>query len=355
MISSTSLPQLKTIPSDFMVSEVHFLNANMKLKDRYSIYKLTKCGYTTFNAIAQVMNYFALGSDTIGYGGLKDEDGITEQFISIDRKLSQEEIDLFNGTNHHNNTNFITLQFSAYSHQPIQVGEILGNQFKIIIRGLDLSLIKRLQQTKKYSFEFLNYYGAQRFGLPGSTKNTHVIGERIIHDDYYGALHELTAQANDVGEMARVALAEGECAKSFFTKLDQRQVAFYQSAYYSSLWNEELKNRIMDLSIPYNTYTEDGLTYFFICGSDNIVTLPSFLTYHRIVSNCDGFKKLKLLRQVKVQLNIVCHQAMKDKFQPTKWALPISFFLPSGSYATMAVNQLLCKYIVPELEELVNV
>ena len=51
---------------------------------------LEKKGYSTFDAIASLSSYLSIDQAEVGYAGLKDEDGITKQKISIPSNLINE-------------------------------------------------------------------------------------------------------------------------------------------------------------------------------------------------------------------------------------------------------------------------
>ena len=82
--------KLKSIPSDFIVSEslilpTQFQNSHNEL---FQYAKLTKSRYTTFEAVGYIAKTLDISTNSIGFAGLKDEDGITEQYVSLPTKTS---------------------------------------------------------------------------------------------------------------------------------------------------------------------------------------------------------------------------------------------------------------------------
>jgi tRNA pseudouridine13 synthase len=332
-----SLLQLKVIPSDFVVSEINFLNF-YNTQGQYEYYKITKTGFTTFEAISCVSKFFDISMNSISYAGLKDEDGITEQYVSINENIPRHVLSRFNEGNFINENKFIKINTIGYSNKPMQVGEILGNNFKIVIRNLDLSFAKNIAEFKKHCFCFLNYYGSQRFGLPNSIKNTHEIGNHFIRKEYDSALTLLSRQPNEIGRKGKIVLMNGTSSEIFFKELDPKLIAFYQSSYFSYGWNERLKKLIVKSGALYQVHQENGIMYFFSAESE-ATNIPIFLPYDRVIPTSNGYIKQRLLRQTMVQLNLICHGFFEDVYNSKRWACEVSFFLPSGVYATTAIYQ----------------
>ena len=79
---------LKETPSDFLVSESITLQSaaavvqsrSEKRDDKYAYFKLRKRGLTTFQAISTIADHLNIDTSGVTFAGLKDEDGVTEQF-----------------------------------------------------------------------------------------------------------------------------------------------------------------------------------------------------------------------------------------------------------------------------------
>lgn len=69
-----------------MVSEISNIQTTLS-QDKYKIFLLEKKGYSTSDAIASLSSYLSIDQAEVGYAGLKDEDGITKQKISIPSNL----------------------------------------------------------------------------------------------------------------------------------------------------------------------------------------------------------------------------------------------------------------------------
>ncbi len=333
---------LKTKPEDFVVIESLALKNEHPYDFHY--YLLEKCGYTTFESIDKIIDHFKLHNNSISYAGLKDEDGITKQFISSNVEL---DASLFNELNIKFNNNqggrFIRLSNFGAGPEKINIGELNGNAFRIVIRQMPKQLTTALFELRKYSSFFINYYGHQRFGIPGSPKNTHLIGENLISQNYVAALNLLRQQKSNLG--LRAASFNENPIDFFDNEIKQEMVAFFKSSFHSFKWNEKLKEIIQNESlIKYTQHTHENITYYFISSWLDKLHLAKqlkSLEHTRVVFNCDKFINKKINRSTIVQINLICHNIFEDKLNPGYWAIDCSFFLPTGCYATIAIPQML--------------
>ena len=78
--------KIKTNPEAFLVSEISNIQTTLS-QDKYKIFLLEKKGYSPFDAIASLSSYLSIDQAEVGDAGLKDEDGITKQKISIPSNL----------------------------------------------------------------------------------------------------------------------------------------------------------------------------------------------------------------------------------------------------------------------------
>lgn len=241
---------LKRFPSDFRVSEVLLPAVVEPSTDSFHYLRLTKSGYTTFEAIDLVASHLGLASSQVGYAGLKDEDAVTDQYLSIAGFVAQREIDRFNhlylAGGYQSEAPFMQLQHHCHSDRGLEAGELDGNSFRIVVRDLHEDRANRLADVKsRYNFFFINYYDTQRFGVPHGPKQTHLIGQAISVKDYATAFRLLKSSCSP--EAAKCAEFTGT-PEDFFGHLDQRRVAFYLSASSSATWNEQVRQGLRDTS-----------------------------------------------------------------------------------------------------------
>lgn len=150
-----------------------------------------KSGFDTFSAIKRLSSLLRIAEKDFGFAGLKDAVAETYQRISI----WNIDIDCINNVNFPN----IRLFHPIRQKFAVKTGDLLGNYFKIKIRGIrknwnesDLEFLNKNFEVKGV----LNFYGPQRFG---STRPIlHVVGKLLLQnryseviDQYLGAISPL--------------------------------------------------------------------------------------------------------------------------------------------------------------------
>ena len=139
---------------DFIVVENTFrIWEATKAPSKIRVYKLIKEGIDTLRLLYLLEKRYRLKK--IGYSGLKDANGLTVQYISVEymNKLDRavKTLKKYN----------ITLVFRGYSLRHFSPGYLIDNLFVISIHGNHLETLK-----KNFNSNLLpNYYGPQRFGI----------------------------------------------------------------------------------------------------------------------------------------------------------------------------------------------
>jgi len=103
-----------------------------------------------------------------------------------------------------------------------------------------------------------------------------------------------------------------------------------------------VKKYISEMTGDYIKREIDGLIYFYLNKEDKISMLQNYDQLNCQKVSISPEQKLMLSefsRQIIIQLNLSCGDILKDNLYPHQWCVPIDFFLPSGCYATMAVDQ----------------
>lgn len=324
--------QLKRLMPDFQVREIAHVNYGPNIPGRYHYYLLRKVGLTTFEAIEKVACWYDIDIGTITFAGLKDEDGITEQTIALPSKLNLEmsPTDPFVKS-------MLSLSYLGTGQTPMKIGELVGNAFRVVVRNLERNVVELLTREKKHCLNVINYYGLQRFGLPNQKKMTHWLGDALIKKRYGNAINLLAKQQSTLGKEAQSWQGDPE---QFFLKQNSNVLAFFKSAYHAYCWNMALQQHLTSAN-PQN-YTELNLSeipYLFAKQSLDVNEFPAFIPYTRVIYDGKQFIDQALKRQTVVQLNITCGHGFEDELNPKRWACALDFFLPSGVYATMALNQ----------------
>ncbi len=322
---------IKEIPEDFVVNE----EIKLKIVDRktnYSIFKLTKKNWDSFKIITALAKSLNTKSKFIGFAGNKDKQAITSQFISF-FKIPKERIEKIK-------INDVKLEFCGYSVERINLGDLKGNNFNIIIR--DLNKVSNL--PSKLSLE--NYFDDQRFG---NKNNTHLVGKAIIKKDFKRACELLTLNVVNNDYIGALRYQQ------------RRLLRFYLSSYQSYLFNMIL-SKYLEKSEHYTIETNIGklnitnakfknfkipLIGFDVKFTKEIKDIAEFILKEEDVSISDFIiKSLPELvaesayRPAFIDVKNINYNFEKDEMHKNKYKCNLLFFLSKGSYATLLIKKL---------------
>lgn len=189
---------IKRKPSDFIVREI--TNREEKAEGKYLIAELMKENWETHSVIREISRRLGVSRNRIGFAGTKDKNAVTTQKISI-WDMHEEELDRVKIAD-------VALKKLGRSNKPVSLGDLYGNEFEIVIRGIDGAEEELKAKIAACSREIAgaggvpNFFGVQRFGI--NRPITHVVGKRLIR----GELKEAV-----MSYLADIFLAEGEDAK----------------------------------------------------------------------------------------------------------------------------------------------
>ena len=143
--------RLKVAPGDFRVRES--LDFVEDRNGPYFIHRLRKEKLDTLEAIRIVAAEARVDRAKIAFAGLKDRQGVTEQWISIE------------GTRLDYRGRGIECRFFGRSAEPLTSKLSQGNEFAIVVRDLDRHELetfeRRLPELRRAGFA--NYFDDQRF------------------------------------------------------------------------------------------------------------------------------------------------------------------------------------------------
>jgi len=380
--------RIKEKPEDFYVKEIKKLN--LKEKGGYAYFVLKKKDLTTIDALRYISRRFGIPLKSISFAGLKDKKAITEQYIAI-KGLSEDKISQMKNYKSEN----LELEFLGYSDEEIKLGDIEGNYFEIVVRGVGKKqkrIFERMREVVEV-FGCENYFGEQRFGSVKNAKE--FIVKYLIRHEYEEAMKEyLTSLAdkrlsrllkkawgnweeflklmpkgsNPELEVVK-ALRRGESFKNAFKVLPKNIRLMFVFAYQSYLWNRylytfvvrylkhcktpflkwelaffnEMKGviweEIKDMEIPYL-----GVEYK---PKDKKIELII-----REVLKEEGISP-KMLMSERIGIKLFSDGVRKAFFKPKelkvlkeeKNSMVLSFTLPPGSYATVLLRKLFCSEV----------
>ncbi|MEA1944874.1 MAG: tRNA pseudouridine(13) synthase TruD [Euryarchaeota archaeon] len=170
---------------DFRVTEVW--DHEQSMKGQYLIVKLTKKDWDTNHLIRELSRWFRVSRSRFGWAGTKDKRAITTQRLSIwdpDHAIEA----MIPGVH----IPGIELEIIGRSKRKISLGDLHGNEFRIVIRGIDKTEEEVTESIENISDELAhaggmpNFYGIQRFGTIRPI--THEVGRHIVSGDFENAV-----------------------------------------------------------------------------------------------------------------------------------------------------------------------
>ena len=205
---------IKKYPEDFQVDEV------LEFKDgKYLVFKVKKTNRDTLDVIHDIAKNTGIQFGRIGYAGLKDRHAVTIQNFSVDN--------IYESTIKKLELNNVEL-FDFRKGQKIEVGDLLGNNFNILVRDLPenfnetiISNIKKIEHDSG----FPNLFGEQRFG--GNEK----IGEFVLRGRFKEAVERFLLKENLTEDTVNyIKDGDFEKALDFYPNLhNEKQVIAYLS------------------------------------------------------------------------------------------------------------------------------
>jgi tRNA pseudouridine13 synthase len=338
--------KLKYTNEDFQVTEVPLM-PQFKLKKPYKVTYiwLQKSGLTTFDALEQLKNFFKLKFEDVANQGLKDEDAITEQIISIKKILNSKSVLAFNKKHTLKNKFSKIKHIIGYGLEPVKERMLHGNSFRIVIRNLENNLADNLLNylAKNRYHYFINYYDNQRFGMPGGPYNTHLIGKAIVENDWQEAYKQIKMTENILPDI-KVKNKNDDSFQAIFKSMNPKKIAFFVSSYNSFLWNIHTSSIIKKSTKSKNYLFENiGRLHLPVGQSFQCPYVCEVKGAEFLVDKFVSQPKMSK-RNILVATTIYAHNLEEDEFHKNKKKIVLSFFLPTGSYATMIIKQLFLSF-----------
>lgn len=340
--------KIKVKNSDFCVKESFFLSEELSpKKSLYSYLIVKKENLTTFQLLDRLVQIFSISTDEISAPGLKDEQAVAVQVVSVKKIILKSELGKVNEKLSKEKIKICDV--AGYGKKPIMKKMLHGNEFKITIRNLNVGVAEKLKDmiNKNRYQDFVNYYDEQRFGTPGSYHNNHLIGKFLLERNWEKAFDEYMKSGDNGEEKERVrqVFDKSSLFQEALLQIEMKKRDFFISSYNSYLWNQKLSELIsMSQKSTEVEFPFMGKLFLLTNKSKGIPLLLTTKSYE-----LDWQKNKKVITSKTRPTNIVTAVFLiidaKDRVFKEKRALTISFFLTTGCYATMFVKQLLLKTI----------
>jgi tRNA pseudouridine13 synthase len=334
-------PLLKFLPQDFRVSESLALRTAPREDSSHTYLLLQKTGLTTHEALARLAAAFGVPVGDVAAAGLKDEDGVTEQYVSVRALLTPADLERANAAEAGDPDHHLRVSAHGTGTAALETGRLDGNCFRLVVRGLDERAAQVLSRgPQRHNHFFVNYYDTQRFGVPNGPKQTHLIGAALLAGDAAGAFALLRESGSPEGE--RALLHEG-APEEFWELLDPRVPVFYRCATASYEWNAQVRGLLEEAAPGGSTALErEGVPYAFATSREAVLALLARcpdLPYVRYRWSGGECVRSTADRPTVIQTHVSVGRVVPDEHHAGFFACDLSFFLPSGGYATAAVHQ----------------
>ncbi|MGV8169502.1 MAG: tRNA pseudouridine(13) synthase TruD [Candidatus Nanoarchaeia archaeon] len=312
--------KLKQIPEDFIVEEV----PNREFDGgKYAVFLLIKKNYNTEDAVQRISDFLKVQRRNVAYAGAKDRNAVTSQFISV-LGAPKQDFELKD----------ISLKHAGETNSPISLGDLKGNKFRITVRNIQEEKINNIS-------EFINYFDEQRF-----SKNNAEIGEAIIKRNYAEACRLIMEDDSKDSAAVKEMLDKNKNAYlNALKSVPRKIILIYVHAFQSKIWNE-LAERIVQEKIGVAAAPLPG---FGTEPDEKIKKLYEEILEKNKVSSRDfilrDFPEISLEgseREIKVQVHdLKIGNLEEDELNPGMKKAAVEFFLGKGSYATMAVKNMM--------------
>ena len=332
---------LKQLPEDFMVKEISNVKADPQGK--YLYFWLKKKGLNTIDAVKEIARQLRIKEKQIGFAGSKDKHAVTEQMVSL-LGVTRENVERVK-------INDVSLEYYGYGNKPISLGDLEGNRFEIIIRNIELEKTEKILWLE-------NYFDEQRF-----SQNNVNIGKYLLKKDFRRA-------ASFIDDLKAQKYLEQKPTDyvGALKVLPIRLLRMYVNAYQSYLWNKTVaryldqqgktlkkidysngelvfisdQEKFKDLKIPLIGFgheeAEDKEVQTII---DKIMEEENISYRDFIIKQIPELTLEGELRTVFVEVkDLKVGKKEKDQLNPGKKKMKVSFTLPKGSYATMAIKRM---------------
>lgn len=174
--------EVKEWPTEAMVGEKEPIQGT---PSKYVQLTVQKMGLSTLDLATIVAAATKVPRHLVSYAGLKDKRAVTVQVMSLPahafKSLEQTHLSR------------IAIRAPQYVRRPVRVGDLWGNRFTVLLRGMEADCNTALALADSLGRQsILNYFGVQRFGV--TRPFTYLIGKSLVKKDYDGAVRMMLSR-----------------------------------------------------------------------------------------------------------------------------------------------------------------
>ncbi|OOF55059.1 tRNA pseudouridine(13) synthase TruD [Rodentibacter genomosp. 2] len=318
---STAL--LKQECADFMVIED--LGYEMSGEGEFVALKVRKTGCNTLFVGEKLAKFAGVSERNMGYAGLKDRQAVTEQWFCLQMpgqetpdftQFELEGVEILDVTRH---------------NRKIRTGSLQGNYFEILLRDAQESDELNARLNLVANFGFPNYFTEQRFGRDGHNLTQALRwaqGEIKVKDRKKRSFY-LSAARSEIFNLVVAARIEQELAQQILPN-DIVQLNGSHS-WFKADESEDLA------ALQVRLDSRDILLTAPLIGEENLIASD---IENAIVEQHNAFSPLMKQEKMKAARRPLLMRAQDFQWQFIEEGLKLAFYLPSGSYATALIREL---------------
>ncbi|MGC8671571.1 MAG: tRNA pseudouridine(13) synthase TruD [Candidatus Micrarchaeia archaeon] len=387
------LGSIKQKPQDFIVKEItdtgialelnrHYtaneLGKTENLEGKFATFVLQKTNWNTVQALIAIAKRLGRGKKSISYAGTKDREAVTVQLASI-YGIKAEMLE---------NIRIKDISINgAWQNGQVELGSNLGNAFEITI-----SNCKAPENAEKVIAELNgkmpNYFGEQRFGMRSNnveiglhilrnelkeaaieflTNTTNEKNERAVEArkglaetlDFERALEEFPNYLKPERSMLRRLAANSNDYAGALRQLPRGILIMFIHAVQSEIFNKELDQRMLNGDFSTDVYCDKnqyGFPDISKLSSSGEFPVARIIGYDTQSENQYEKEVMEGMQISKESFNIrsMPELSMKGSYRPLivniknlkhsvdeeAKAVRLSFELPSGSYASVLLDEI---------------
>ena len=314
--------------ADFIVIEE--LGFDLTGEGEHILVYLEKKDCNTIYVAEQLAKYVGISAKNVSYAGLKDRQAVTQQWFSLHMPGKEtpdfSQFDL---------AGCRILQINRHNKK-LKIGALKGNRFKIILRNLsDKQAIEpKLNLIKQYGVP--NYFGEQRFGREQNNMTQAIkwaSGEISVKDRKKRSFYLSAARSAIFNEIVSQRIEqniEQTVLDGDILQLSKSNSWFLSKTEELLLLQQRLQNGEINITAP-------------MVGDSPLSTTSIALEFE---TNClkrwSCFEELfKKERMATIRRSILLRPEQLEWQWISENDIEISFYLPSGCYATSVLRELI--------------
>lgn len=290
-----------------MVYEVGAVKTSLSGKFLY--FRLLKKDVSTMEALRRLSVVWHVPFNSLSFAGNKDKKAISEQTCSV-YGVARERVEQTVLQN-------IKIVFLGFGDEPVHLGQLEGNKFRIVVRNLD--------SLPGIASRFRNLFGEQRFSISNADIGCHIVKREFKEavDLIINLYPQIQLQGSDyVGALRR---------------LPRKLLLFFVHAYQSLLWNKAamLSNADVLPIVGFGTEVIDDVTMHILAGEK--LKPSDFIIRELPEVSAEGSERAVWVEAKDLKVgNLEQDECFKGKNK-----VQLEFFLPKGCYATEFIRQAL--------------